>query len=147
MLFRSNFDLEKSHVLAAILRKTHEAKVSGARELVLWGSGNPRREFLHVEDLASAIVFLLRNYDSPEIINVGPGEDLTIRELTEIISEIVGFQGEIKWDTTKPDGIPRKLLDVGKINGLGWRATIPLGEGIRRTYRWYLENVASASSR
>src|SRR2546423_3826954 len=135
-----NFDLESSHVLAGILRRTHDAKVGGAPELVLWGTGNDKREFLHVEDLASAIVFLLRNYDSPEIINVGAGEDLTIRELAEMICDIVGFDGEIKWDQTKPDGISQKLLDVSKINALGWRATIPLRQGIEQTYRWYLEN-------
>jgi GDP-L-fucose synthase len=132
-----NFDLERSHVLAAILRKTHEAKKSGARELVLWGTGNPRREFLHVEDAASAILFLLRNYDSPEIINVGSGDDLTIRELAEMICDVVGFDGEITWDAAKPDGIPRKLLDVTKLNALGWKATIPLREGVERTYRWF----------
>jgi GDP-L-fucose synthase len=135
-----NFDLESSHVLAAIMQRTHDAKTSGSRELVLWGSGTPRREFLHVKDLASAIIFLLANYDSPEIINVGCGEDLTIRELAEMICDIVGFDGEIKWDQTKPDGIPRKLLDVGKLTALGWRSTIPLPEGIEQTYQWFLEN-------
>jgi GDP-L-fucose synthase len=135
-----NFDLNSSHVLAGILRRTHDAKMSGARELVLWGTGNPRREFLHVEDAASAILFLLRNYDSPKIINIGSGEDLTIRELAETICGVVGFKGEIKWDQSKPDGIPRKLLDVSKLNALGWRAAIPLREGIEQTYRWYLDN-------
>jgi GDP-L-fucose synthase len=135
-----NFDLITSHVLAAILRKTHEAKISGARELALWGSGAPLREFLHVEDLASAILFLLRNYDSPEIVNVGAGEDLSIRELATMICEIVGFDGELTWDKTKPDGFPRKLLDVNKLAAFGWRASIPLREGIEQTYRWYLEN-------
>src|SRR5205807_1687220 len=106
-------------------------------ELVLWGSGNPRREFLHVEDLASAILFLLGNYDSPEIINVGWGEDLSIRELAAMICDIVGFKGELKWDPTKPDGIPRKLLDVNKLKALGWEAKIPLRKGIEQTYRWY----------
>jgi GDP-L-fucose synthase len=136
-----NFDLQSSHVLAGILRRTHEAKTSRARELVLWGTGIPRREFLHVDDAASAILFLLRNYDSPEIINVGAGEDLTIRELAEMICQVVGFTGEIKWDHTKPDGIARKLLDVSKLTALGWRATIPLPEGIEQTYQWYLENA------
>ena len=135
-----NFDLVSSHVLAAILRKAHEAKEAGARELLLWGSGNPRREFLHVDDLASAVLFLLEKYDSPEIINVGVGEDITVRELAELICEIVGFKGERKWDPTQPDGTPRKLLDVGKLKALGWRASIPLREGIERTYRWFLEN-------
>lgn len=138
-----NFDLESSHVLAGILRRTHQAKVSGARQLILWGTGKPRREFLHVEDAASAIVFLLGNYDSPDIINVGSGEDLTIRELAGMICDVVGFKGEIKWDQAKPDGIPRKLLDVSKLKTLGWRPTIPLREGIEQTYRWYLENCTS----
>jgi GDP-L-fucose synthase len=136
-----NFDLESSHVLAAILRRVHEAKTTGAGKLVLWGSGTPRREFLHVHDLASAIVFLLQKYDSSEIINVGCGQDLTIRELAEMICDVVGFAGEIGWDRTKPDGIPRKLLDVSKLTDLGWCATIPLREGIEQTYSWYLENV------
>jgi GDP-L-fucose synthase len=138
-----NFDLESSHVLAGILRRTHQAKVSGARQLILWGTGKPRREFLHVEDAASAIVFLLGSYDSPDIINVGSGEDLTIRELAGMICDVVGFKGEIKWDQAKPDGIPRKLLDVSKLKTLGWRPTIPLREGIEQTYRWYLENCTS----
>src|SRR3954468_9925661 len=116
-----NFDLESSHVLPALLRKAHIAKQEGARELVVWGSGKPRREFLHVDDLASACVFLLEKYDSPEIINVGCGEDISIRELAELICDIVGFQGEMAYDTTKPDGTPRKLLDVSKIHALGWR--------------------------
>lgn len=137
-----NFDLETSHVLAALLRKAHEAKTSGATELVVWGSGTPRREFLHVDDLASACVFLLEKYDSPEIINVGYGEDLTIRELAELICEVVGFNGKLSWDKTKPDGTPRKLLDVTKINKLGWHPTVPLRNGIAQTYDWFLKNVA-----
>ena len=135
-----NFDLVSSHVLPALLRKAHEAKQEGARELVVWGSGNPRREFLHVNDLAAACVFLLEKYDSPEIINVGCGEDISIRELAELICDIVGFKGELAWDTTKPDGTPRKLLDVSKIHALGWRHQIGLREGITRTYQWFLEN-------
>src|SRR2546421_906064 len=123
-----NFDLETSHVLAALIRKAHEAKTSGAREIVVWGSGKPRREFLHVDDLASACLFLLEKYDSPEIINVGCGEDISIRELAELICEVVGFDGELAWDTTKPDGTPRKLLDTSKLNNLGWRPAIPLRE-------------------
>jgi GDP-L-fucose synthase len=137
-----NFDLETSHVLAALLRKAHEAKTSGATELVVWGSGTPRREFLHVDDLASACVFLLEKYDSPEIINVGYGEDLTIRELAELICEVVGYDGKLSWDKTKPDGTPRKLLDVTKIKKLGWTPSIPLREGIAQTYNWFLKNVA-----
>jgi GDP-L-fucose synthase len=132
-----NFDLETSHVLAALLRKAHEAKISGAREIVVWGSGKPRREFLHADDLASACLFLLQNYDSAEIINIGSGTDLTIRELAELICEVVGFRGEITWDESKPDGTPRKLLDISKIGSLGWKSTIPLREGIARTYDWF----------
>ena len=135
-----NFDLVSSHVLPALLRKALQAKQEGARELVVWGSGNPRREFLHVDDLAAACVFLLEKYDSPEIINVGCGEDISIRELAELICDIVGFKGELAWDTTKPDGTPRKLLDVSKIHELGWRHQIGLREGIARTYQWFLEN-------
>jgi len=132
-----NFDLQRSHVLAALLRKAHEAKESGAREIVAWGSGNPRREFLHVDDLADACLFLLRNYDRPEIINVGTGKDLTVRELAELICEVVGFRGEISWDATKPDGTPRKVLDISKIESLGWKPTIRLRDGIARTYEWF----------
>jgi len=135
-----NFDLLSSHVLPALLRKAHDAKTSGARELVVWGSGKPRREFLHVDDLAAACLFLLEKYDSPEIINVGCGEDVSIRELAELICDIVGFKGELAWDTTKPDGTPRKLLDVSKVHELGWRHTIPLRDGIARTYEWFLKN-------
>src|SRR4051794_3837539 len=135
-----NFDLLTSHVLPALLRKAHVAKEENARELVVWGSGNPRREFLHVDDLAAACVFLLEKYDSPEIINVGCGEDISIRELAELICDVVGFKGELSWDTTKPDGTPRKLLDVSKIHALGWRHGIGFREGIRRTYEWFLEN-------
>lgn len=135
-----NFDLEKSHVLAALLRKAHEAKTSGARELVVWGTGQPRREFLHVDDLAAACLFLLASYDSPEIVNVGWGEDITIRELAELICEVVGFKGALAWDSSKPDGTPRKLLDVTKLRGLGWKPTISLREGIATTYDWFKKN-------
>lgn len=137
-----SFDLETSHVLAALLRKAHEAKTKGARELVVWGTGTPRREFLHVEDCASACLFLLEKYDSPEIINVGSGEDVTIRELAELICDIVGFDGELTWDKSKPDGTPRKLLDVSKLRALGWKPMIPLRDGITQTYDWFLNNVA-----
>ncbi len=137
-----NFDLETSHVLAALLRKAHDAKSRNARELVVWGSGTPRREFLHVDDLASACLFLLEKYDSPEIINVGCGEDISIRELAELICDVVGFDGELAWDATKPDGTPRKLLDITKLRALGWQPTIPLREGIAQTYEWFLKNVA-----
>src|SRR6266487_2026248 len=135
-----NFDLETSHVLAALLRKAHEAKIRKAHELVVWGSGKPRREFLHVDDLASACLFLLEKYDSPEIINVGCGEDISIRELAELICDVVGFDGELSWDKTKPDGTPRKLLDVSKLRALGWTPTIPLRDGVAQTYDWFLAN-------
>ena len=137
-----SFDLEASHVLAALLRKAHEAKTNRARELVVWGTGTPRREFLHVDDCASACLFLLEKYDSPEIINVGSGEDVTIRELAELICDVVGFEGKLAWDKSKPDGTPRKLLDVSKLRAFGWKPTIPLREGIARTYDWFLKNVA-----
>jgi len=137
-----NFDLETSHVLAALLRKADEAKKSSARELVVWGTGKPRREFLHVDDCASACLFLLEKYDSPEIINVGCGEDISIHELAELICDVVGFDGELSWDKTKPDGTPRKLLDLSKLRGLGWTPTIPVRDGIAKTYEWFLKNVA-----
>ena len=135
-----NFDLETSHVLAALLRKAHEAKTRGDQRLIVWGTGKPRREFLHVDDLASACLLLLENYDSPEIINVGCGEDISIRELAELICDVVGFDGELAWDTTKPDGTPRKLLDVSKIRALGWKPAVPLRDGIVRTYGWFRAN-------
>ena len=137
-----NFDLETSHVLSALLRKAHEAKTRKERKLIVWGSGSPRREFLHVDDLASVCLFLLEKYDSPEIINVGCGEDLSIRELAELICDVVGFDGELAWDTTKPDGTPRKLLDITKLRRLGWKPAIPLHDGIAQTYDWFLKNVA-----
>jgi GDP-L-fucose synthase len=137
-----NFDLESSHVLAALLRKAHDAKKSGARELVVWGTGTPRREFLHVDDCASACLHLLEKYHSPDIINVGCGEDISIRELAELICDIVGFDGDLAWDKSKPDGTPRKLLDVSKLRALGWTPTISLRDGIARTYGWFLKNNA-----
>jgi GDP-L-fucose synthase len=135
-----NFDLETSHVLAALLRKAHEAKRRKDQKLIVWGTGEPRREFLHVDDLASACLLLLERYDSPEIINVGCGEDISIRELAELICDIVGFDGELAWDTTKPEGTPRKLLDVSKLRALGWKPLIPLRDGIVQTYQWFLAN-------
>src|SRR5207248_2662128 len=138
-----NFDLETSHVLAALLRKAHEAKMRKAHELIVWGSGKPRREFLHVDDLASACLLLLEKYDSPEIINIGCGEDISIRELAELICDVVGFDGELAWDATKPDGTPRKLLDVTKLRALGWKPAIPLRDGIARTYEWFRANSVS----
>src|SRR5437016_2261797 len=140
-----NLDLETSHALAALLRKAHEAKMSGAGEMIVWGTGEPRSEFLHVDDLAAAVLFLLENYDSPEIINVGCGEDISIRELAELICDVVGFRGELKWDRSKPDGTPRKLLDVSKIRTLGWQPTISLRDGLARFYEWFLDNYAPQS--
>ena len=140
-----NFDLETSHALAALLRKAHEAKMSGTGEMIVWGTGEPRREFLHVDDLAAAVLFLLEKYDSPEIINVGCGEDISIRELAELICDVVGFRGELTWDRSKPDGTPRKLLDVSKIKKLGWQPTISLRDGVARLYEWFLDNYAPQS--
>jgi GDP-L-fucose synthase len=138
-----NFDLQKSHVLPALIRKFHEAKVSGAPTVTVWGTGTPRRELLHVDDLADACVFLMDRYDSPEPINVGVGDDVTIRELAELVRDVVGFGGDITFDRSKPDGTPRKVLDVGRIHALGWKASIPLREGIASTYRWFVEHATS----
>ena len=137
-----SFDLEKSHVLPALLRKAHEAKIRNENQLIVWGTGKPRREFLHVDDLALACLLLLEKYDSPEILNIGCGEDITIRELAELICDLIGFDGELVWDTTRPDGTPRKLLDITKIRALSWRPTIPLRQGIAQTYEWFLANRA-----
>ena len=134
-----NFDLQNAHVLPALIRKFHEAKAAGADAVTVWGTGTPRREFMHVDDLADAATFLMIHYDAPDIINVGVGEDVSIRELALMIKEVVGYDGSIAFDTSKPDGTPRKWLDVSRLNGLGWRARIPLREGIRSTYQWYLE--------
>ena len=139
-----NFDLQNSHVLPALIRKFHEAKAAGSPEVVVWGTGSPRREFLHVDDLADAAVFLMGQYDGEEIVNVGVGEDVTIRELADLIKEVVGYKGEIVFDSSKPDGTPRKLLDVGRLNALGWRARISLKEGVRATYEWFLANAADS---
>jgi GDP-L-fucose synthase len=125
-----------------MIRKFHEAKVSRVQGVTLWGSGTPRREFLHVDDLADACLFLLQEYDDPEIINIGVGEDLSIAELADMVRGIVGFEGEIEYDAAKPDGTPRKLVDTTKINGLGWKASIGLCDGIEATYSWFLENAA-----
>jgi GDP-L-fucose synthase len=133
-----NYDLETSHVAAALLRKAHEAKLAQAQELVVWGTGAPRREFLHVDDLADACVFLMeRGYEGP-LVNVGTGEDLPIRELAELIMRVVGLEARLRFDTTKPDGTPRKLLDVGRLRALGWRARIPFAEGLRQTYEDFI---------
>ncbi len=135
-----NFDLESSHVLPALIRKFHEAKISGSENVIMWGTGSPKREFLHVDDMAGASIFLMGNYSDPEIINVGTGEDVTIKELGELVKEITGFKGEIKYDTSKPDGTPRKLLNVDKINSVGWKAETSLKQGVSDTYKWFLKN-------
>jgi GDP-L-fucose synthase len=135
-----NFDLEKSHVLPALIRKVHQAKVRGEREVVIWGTGTPRREFLHADDLGDALRFLLENYDLPEIINVGSGQDVTIRELAEIVLEVVGLDAKLVFDPRKPDGTPRKLLDISRLKNLGWSPRISLIDGIRHTYEWFLKN-------
>jgi len=137
-----NFDLQNSHVLPALIRKFHEARLRGDGQVVMWGTGTPRREFLHVDDMAEAAVHLTETYDGEDIVNVGVGEDISIRELAELVKDITGFRGEIVNDTSKPDGTPRKLLDVGRLHALGWRARIPLRQGIEETYRWFLENQA-----
>ena len=135
-----NFDLDDSHVLPALIRKFHEAKSSGAPSAVIWGTGNPRREFLYVDDLADACLFLMRHYDDSGLINIGVGEDLTIKELALLIKEVVGFEGEIEFDSAKPDGMAQKLLDVSKIKSLGWQAKTGLRQGIEMTYRWYVSS-------
>jgi GDP-L-fucose synthase len=135
-----NFDLHTSHVLPALIRKVHEAKGSGSREVVVWGTGTPRREFLHVDDLADACFFLLEHYDSPEVVNIGCGEDVTIRALAETVCEVVGFEGELVFDSSKPDGTPRKLLNINKLLALGWKPRISLRTGIADAYAWFLEN-------
>lgn len=135
-----NFDLTSSHVLPALLRKFHEAKTNNDTEVVMWGTGEPLREFLHVDDLASACLFLMNNYDDGEIVNIGTGKDLRIKELAEMIKKTVGFTGEIVNDTTKPDGTPKKQLDVSKLHGLGWQHKIELADGIKSTYEWFLKN-------
>lgn len=135
-----NFNLENSHVLPALIRKFHEAKEENKEMVELWGSGTPKREFLYIEDLAEGLVHLMNTYNDPEIINVGVGEDVSIMDLAEIVKEVVGFNGKIIWDASKPDGTPRKLLDVTKINNTGWTAKTPLKEGIKKTYDWFVEN-------
>jgi GDP-L-fucose synthase len=136
-----NFDLENSHVLPALIRKLHDAKVSGSQSVTLWGTGSPRREFLYSDDLGRACLFVLENYDDDLPLNVGVGEDVTIQELANTIAGIVGFQGWIEWDTTKPDGTPRKLLDVQRINNLGWHATTSLESGIKATFDSYVSQI------
>ena len=136
-----NFDLENSHVLPALMRKFHEAKQAGADSVTVWGTGSPRREFLHVDDLADACVYLMQNYSSAEIVNVGWGRDISIAELAEMMSAVTGFEGALEFDKSKPDGTPRKLLDTTRLSKLGWTPSIALQDGIRETYTWYLEQT------
>ena len=139
-----NFDLQNSHVLPALIRRFHEAKVRGDESVTIWGTGTPRREFLHVDDLADAVLYLLQVYGAEPIVNIGWGEDVTIRELAEMVMSAIGYSGRLKFDSTKPDGTPRKLLDVSRLAGLGWRANIPLKIGIERTYTWFREHSSDA---
>jgi len=135
-----NFDAVRAHVLPALLRRFHEAKISGTKTVEVWGTGTPRREFLHVDDLGKACVFLMEKYEHPDIINVGTGEDVSIRELADLVKKTIGYSGTITWDASRPDGTPRKLLDTSKIHGLGWHHSIGLPEGLARTYTWFVEN-------
>lgn len=135
-----NFDLQQSHVIPALIRKAHAAKLAGDATMPIWGSGTPQREFLHVDDLADALVFLMRHYSAPEIVNVGSGEEVTIRQLAEAVNRVVGFEGDLVFDASKPDGVMRKLVDVSKINALGWRHRYGLEEGLAGTYRWFLDH-------
>ncbi|MCF7821088.1 MAG: GDP-L-fucose synthase [Mariprofundaceae bacterium] len=134
------FDLNNSHVLPALMRKLHEAKINGDAEVVVWGTGSPKREFLHADDLADAVLFLMNNYSDAEIVNVGTGRDITILELAEMIREVVGFKGELVFDSSKPDGTPRKLMDVSTLTGLGWQSGISFRDGVVQTYKWYQEH-------
>jgi GDP-L-fucose synthase len=141
-----NFDLESSHVLPALIRRFHEAKVSGAPSVTLWGTGTPRREFLHVDDLADAACFLMENYDAPDLLNVGVGEDLTIAELAALVARIVGYSGRFVFDSSRPDGTPQKLLDVSRVHSLGWHAQISLERGVVSTYEWYVAHAPPSVS-
>jgi len=138
-----NFNLENSHVMPALIRKFHDAKVQNKESVEVWGTGTPKREFLHVDDMADATVFLMNNYDGEQFVNVGVGNDVSIKELAEIVKETVGYDGELKFDSSKPDGVPRKLLDVEKLNEAGWRAKIDFREGVKATYQWFLDNEES----
>jgi GDP-L-fucose synthase len=138
-----NFDLENSHVLPALIRKFYEAKESKAGSVAIWGTGAPRREFLHADDLADAVLFLMNNYDQPELVNVGSGQDLTIKELALMIKETVGFEGDVVFDRSKPDGMPRKLLDVSRLSALGWEPKVALKDGVLSTYRWYADGMSA----
>jgi len=141
-----NFDLRNSHVLPALLRKFHEAKIGAQPQVEIWGTGAPLREFLHVDDLADACLFLMENYDGDEMVNIGVGKEISIRELAELIREIVGYRGDLVFNTAKPDGTPRKLLDISRLTALGWSARTGLREGIARTYDWYVENYERLSA-
>lgn len=136
-----NFDIESSHVIPALMRRMHEAKLNKSKKVVIWGSGESRREFLYVDDLADAVFWLMENYEEKQFLNVGTGKDVSIKKLTFLIKEIVGYEGELIFDITKPDGMPKKLLDVSKINSLGWKSKIELNEGLEKTYKYYLQNI------
>ncbi len=140
-----NFDLDSSHVLPAMIRKFDDAKQRGDDHVTLWGTGSPRREFLHVDDLAGACLYVMEHYEGEAFLNAGVGEDVSIRGLAELVQRVVGFEGRIEWDSSKPDGTPRKLLDVSKLHALGWRAEIPFEDGVRSTYQWYRDHVAGRS--
>lgn len=137
-----NFDLETSHVLPALIRRFHEAKQDGLPHVTLWGTGSPRREFLHVDDLADACVHLMRTYDGNDLVNIGWGEDLEIRQLAALVRDVVGYEGDIQWDSSRPDGTPRKLLDTSRLTDFGWQPSIRLSDGLRSTYEWYLGEAA-----
>ena len=139
-----NYDLHNSHVLPAFIRKVHEAKQAGAKSITVWGTGTPRREFLHTDDLADACIFLLENYDQPDLVNIGCGEDVTIRELAETVCDVLGFDGSLEFDASKPDGTPRKLLDISKIKSLGWSPKMSLRDGIADAYDWFIKNQSTA---
>jgi GDP-L-fucose synthase len=139
-----NFDLQNSHVLPALVRRFHEAKVRGDDHVAIWGTGAPRREFLHVDDLADAVLYLLQNYDAEPIVNIGWGEDITIRELAELVLSVIGYSGRLEFDSSKPDGTPRKLLDVTRLTNLGWKPRISLEAGIAQTYAWFKEHLTDA---
>jgi GDP-L-fucose synthase len=139
-----NFDVQSSHVLPALIRRFHEAHVRGDESVAVWGTGTPRREFLHVDDLADAVVYLLQNYDDEAIINVGWGQDVTIRELAQTVMSVIGYKGRLVFDSTKPDGTPRKLLDVSRLTALGWQPRVSLRQGIEQTYAWFTEHFADA---
>jgi|SRR5579871_359464 len=138
-----NFDLAASHVVPALIAKAHEARTGGARALMIWGSGTPRRELLYSDDAADGLVFLMKHYSEPEIVNLGTGADITVSELAKLICRIVGYAGPLRFDSGKPDGTPRKLLDVSRMTALGWRAATPLEDGLEKTYRWYVEHCSA----